>query len=86
MYDNKVVLVASNIHRVEPTHKVRRYNGEAQQHIDVPCPGLIKSYNANMGGGKGVGVATCDKLLALYRNEQKNHKWYKSRMFHMLDL
>ena len=42
-YDNKVVLVASNVHSVEPTHDVRRYDGKAKKHISVPCPGLIKS-------------------------------------------
>ena len=80
-YDNKVVLVASNIHGVEPAYEVRRYDGKEKKHINVQCPGLIKSYNRNMGG-----VDKCDMLLALYRNQQKSKKWYKRIMFHMLDL
>lgn len=65
-YDNKVVCVASNVHSVQPTHKVKRWDGKNKKHIDVPCPGLIKSYNQNMGG-----VDKCDMLLALYRNCMK---------------
>ena len=41
---------------------------ETQKHIEVTCPGLIKSYNANMGEG---GVDKCDMLLALYRNSRR---------------
>lgn len=48
-YDNKVVTVASNIHGVEPTNDVRRYDGTRKQHINVKCPNLIQSYNQNMG-------------------------------------
>lgn len=80
-FDNKVVLVASNVHGVEPTYEVRRYDRKAKKHITVQCPCLIKSYNANMGG-----VDKCDMLLALYRNVQKSKKWYKRIMFHLLDL
>ena len=36
--------------------------------------------------GGGGGVDKCDMLLALHRNEQKSHKWYKQLLFHMLDL
>ena len=80
-YDNKMVTVASNVHSVNPTHVVRRYDRKSKQHIQVPCPGLIKSYNANMGG-----VDKCDMLLALYRNTLKTKKWYKRIIFHLLDL
>ena len=41
--------------------------------MEVTCPGLIKSYNANMGCGRG-GVDKCDMSLALNRNWQKTHK------------
>lgn len=80
-YDNKVVMVASNVHGVHPTHVVKRYDRKAKRHIEVPCPGLIKRYNENMGG-----VDKCDMLLALYRNTLKSRKWYKRIMFHLIDL
>ena len=80
-FDNKVVLMGSNVHGVEPTHLVRRYDRTAKRHVELSCPAMIKHYNANMGG-----VDKCDMLLSLYRNERKSKKWYKRVIFHMLDL
>ena len=75
-FDNKIVCVTSNVHSVEPTHKVKRWDGKAKKHIEIPCPQLIKSYNQNMGG-----VDKCDMLLALYRNCMKSKKWYIINVF-----
>ena len=80
-FDNKLVLVGSNVHGVEPTSLVTRYDRTNRRHITVPCPGLIKEYNQNMGG-----VDKCDMLLALYRNTMKGKKWYKRVLFHLIDL
>ena len=79
--DNKVVSVASNIHSVNPTHMVKRYNRKEKRHIEVSCPHLIQQYNRNMGG-----VDKCDMLMSLYRNAMKSNKWYKRIMFHLFDL
>lgn len=80
-FDNKVVLMASNTHGVEPTFEVQRYNRKEKKYDDVQCPQLIKSYNECMGG-----VDKCDMLLALYRNKLKTRKWYKRIIFHLLDM
>lgn len=80
-YDNKVVSVGSNTHPVEPTHKVRRYDGKEKKHIEVDCPSLIKYYNKNMGG-----VDKCDMLISLYRIFLKTRKWYKRIIFHLIDM
>lgn len=80
-FDNKIVLVGSNIHGVEPHCQVRRYDRKIKQYIEVSCPALIKHHNTNMGG-----VDKCDMLLSLYRNDQKSKKWYRRIMFHLLDL
>lgn len=80
-FDNKVVTVASNFEGVSPTHQVRRYDQANKKHIQVSCPGLIKTYNENMGG-----VDKADMLLALYRITLKTKQWYKRIFFHMLDL
>jgi hypothetical protein len=40
-FDNKVVLMASNTHGVEPTFDVQRYNRKAKKYINVQCPGLM---------------------------------------------
>ena len=80
-FDNKVVMVASNIHGVEPPHMVQRYDRKKKEYITVKCPSLIKSYNESMGG-----VDKCDMLMELYRNDHKSTKWYKRIIFHLLDL
>ena len=80
-FDNKIVTVGSNVHGVEPPVQVRRYDRANKRHINIPCPALIREYNANMGG-----VDKCDMLLALYRNTMKGTKWYKRIFFHLMDL
>ena len=80
-FDNKIVTVASNVHGVEPSHQVRRYDRTAKEYVHINCPALIKQYNCNMGG-----VDKCDMLLSLYRNEQKSRKWYRRILFHFFDL
>ena len=79
--DSKIVCVTSNVHSVEPTHKVKRWDGKAKKRIEIPCPQLIKSYNHNMGGfDKG------DMLMALYRTCMKSKKWYKRVLMYLTDL
>ena len=80
-FDNKVMAVASNVHSVEPTHHVKRYDGKEKKHIEVECPALIKEYNKKMGD-----VDKCDMLISLYRNVLKTKKWYKRIIFHLIDL
>lgn len=80
-FDNKLVTVASNIHSVHPTTKVKRYDRKNKTYIEVERPSLIGNYNHNMGG-----VDKCDMLLSLYRTHLKTKKWYKRVLFHFLDV
>lgn len=80
-YDNKPVLVGSNVHGVEPSTDVRRFDRKDRRHILVERPRLIGEYNKNMGG-----VDKCDMMLALYRTKLKTKKWYKRIFTHLLDL
>ncbi|XP_043232535.1 piggyBac transposable element-derived protein 3-like [Amphibalanus amphitrite] len=48
--DNKVVTMLSTDLGVEPVTTCQRYSNETKKKDDVPCPEVIKSYNANMGG------------------------------------
>ena len=80
-FDNRTVLVGSNVHGVEPANTVSRYNRKEKRYVEVKCPRLITVYNKNMGG-----VDRCDMLLALYRNAMKTRKWYKRIIFHLIDL
>ena len=54
-FDNKVVLMGSNTHGVQPTFDIKRYDRKEKMHVDVKCPQLIRSYNECMGG-----VDKCD--------------------------
>ena len=48
--DSKPVLVMSNFESVNPTKLVKRWSKPDRAMKDVQMPGLIASYNANMGG------------------------------------
>lgn len=70
-HDNKVVIVASTRVSEMPVRVIKRYNKDLKQRAAIPCPNIIKRYNAHMGE---VGLA--DMLVALYRTEKKVHRWY----------
>ncbi|XP_064469715.1 piggyBac transposable element-derived protein 3-like [Ornithodoros turicata] len=80
-YDNRLVIMGSNVHGVEPLVKVKRFDRKRKEHIEVDCPALIRSYNQNMGG-----VDKCDMLLSFYRMHFKTKKWYKRVIFHLTDV
>jgi hypothetical protein len=48
--DNKSVLMISTASAVNPISNVERWNKVSKQHVDVPCPKVVKSYNEKMGG------------------------------------
>ena len=80
-FDNRTVLVGSNVHAVEPAKTVRLYNRKKKRYVEVKCPRQITVDNKNMGS-----VDRCDMLLALYRYAIKTNKWYKHIIFHPIDL
>ncbi|XP_065672190.1 piggyBac transposable element-derived protein 1-like [Hydra vulgaris] len=80
-FDNKSVLLASNIHSIEPITQVKRYNKSKKEHVFVSCPTIVKNYNQCMGG-----LDKADMLLSLYRIFHKSRKWYKRLIFHFIDM
>lgn len=80
-HDNKVVTVASSYVSETPVGVIQRYNKDLKQRAAVPCPNIIKHYNAHMGG-----VDLADMLVALYRTEMKSHRWYLPIFSQMLDM
>ena len=63
--------MASNQYGMEPLTTVGRYSRAEHRRVDVPCPSLIKKYNAGMGG-----VDLLDSSVALYRVNWRKRKWY----------
>ena len=61
-YDNGIVTLLSTCHDAESHEEVKRWSLSEKKHIDIPIPGMVKEYNANMGG-----VDLRDMLTALYR-------------------
>ncbi|KAL3197789.1 hypothetical protein MRX96_044719 [Rhipicephalus microplus] len=68
--DNGVVNVASSYVGVDDLSTARRWSEATKQHVDIPCPALIKDYNIFMGG-----VDKMDFLLSLYPLRQRTKKW-----------
>ncbi|XP_048587830.1 piggyBac transposable element-derived protein 4 [Nematostella vectensis] len=87
--DNKAVYFLSTIHPPEfpvraPVHArnvKRRGAGEGGQSGDIPCPPLLKDYNAYMGG-----VDQSDQMLRYYTCIRKTVKWYRRVLFHEVEV
>jgi hypothetical protein len=82
-YDNRgVVLLAANTDGVDEMTSVgRRKKGAATKTI-VPCPQMIKRYNAGMGG-----VDLLDQRTAAYRLDRKStHRFYLRIFFDLMDI
>lgn len=79
--DNKVVTMLSTDLGVEPVTKCQRYCSDTKNKEDVPCPNVIKSYNANMGG-----IDKSDMLVHLYKTPLKSKRWYMRLFAYIIDL
>lgn len=79
--DNKQVVLASTYVGAEPAESVSRYDKKQKRTIDIPCPKIVKDYNAHMGG-----VDLMDSFLGRYRIRIKSRKWYIRLFYHMIDM
>lgn len=61
-FDNKPVILSSNIHGSDPTDMCRRWCKKERMYIDVSRPNIIKKYNIAMGG-----VDLLDRIISYYR-------------------
>lgn len=57
-----MVTLASTYVGAEPAGTVNRYDKKDKKEITIPCPKIIKDYNAHMGG-----VDLMDSFLGRYR-------------------
>ena len=81
--DNKLFNIMSTFGSAHPGSTVQRWDRTKgnQTKVTVPCPGLVRFYNSNMGG-----VDKMDSLLGFYRTFFRSKKWFLRIFFHFLDL
>ncbi|CAK1585347.1 unnamed protein product [Parnassius mnemosyne] len=79
--DNQCIHIASSFCAEDPVTTIERYDKIEKKRISVPCPKVIKVYNAHMGG-----VDIADMLTALYRIHMKTRRWYISIFAQVLDI
>ena len=65
----------------EPVTTAKRYDKNQKAKVEVPCPNIVKQFNAHMGG-----VDLMDMLVSLYRITLKTHRWYLSIFAQMLGI
>ncbi|KAI5709629.1 hypothetical protein M8J76_004584 [Diaphorina citri] len=79
-FDNKPVLLVSSKEGMNPLDECRRYSKAEGEHIQVPRPLIVKSYNENMGG-----VDFLDRVISYYRIMARTRKWTVRLIFHFID-
>lgn len=79
--DNKQVLLLSTYVGAEPVKSIKRFDKKQKSTVEIPCPRVIKEYNAHMGG-----VDLMDSYLGRYRIRMKSRKWTTRLFYHLLDM
>lgn len=69
--DNKPVIVATNVHPLEPSKIAHRYSRREKIKYPIKMPLPIAKYNQNMGG-----VDVFDQSVSVYRIRIRSKKWY----------
>ncbi|XP_061379615.1 piggyBac transposable element-derived protein 1-like [Danaus plexippus] len=79
--DNKPVNLLSTYVGAEPATTVTRFDKSKKERVAIPCPKVIKEYNARMGG-----VDLLDSFIGPYHITMKSRKWTMCLFYHFLDL
>ena len=62
--DNSCVQVLSTYSGVKASSTIKRWDGKAKKHVDVPCPDVVRQYNESLGG-----VDLSHMLISLHRTK-----------------
>nr|CAH7764664.1 unnamed protein product [Callosobruchus chinensis] len=78
--DRKAVLFISNHH--DPTNVESVFRKKKDGSLEeIPCPKLVKEYNANMGF-----VDKMDMLKSIYEVDRKSKKWWQRILWYFVDV
>ena len=78
--DNSIVTAASTADTVQPPGRATRWFLAERERKTIDVPGLIKTYNQNMGG-----VDRLDQNVATYRISIRSKKWWWSLFTFIID-
>lgn len=79
--DNKPVNLLSTYVGAEPATTITRFDKAKKERVAIPCPKVIREYNAHMGG-----VDLLDSFIGRYHITMKSRKWTMRLFYHFLDL
>ena len=71
----------TNYCNLDSVGKVRQWDCQKRQFIEIDCPTVVEQYNKSMGG-----VDLSDMLIYLYRTPIKTKSWYLKVLFHCVDI
>ncbi|XP_039290397.1 piggyBac transposable element-derived protein 3 [Nilaparvata lugens] len=79
--DNSLVHVVSSYAGKTPESETERFSRKEKRRVPIKRPFSVDLYNKHMGG-----VDLMDSLVALYRNDVRNKRWYMRIFYHMLNV
>ena len=80
-YNNRAVCLAFFFVSSAPIEYARKYDRKIKDHVDVPVPHIVRTYNEHMDG-----VDLHDQMLSYYRMSFRSKKYYMRLIFHMIDM
>lgn len=79
--DNSLVHIVSSYAGKEPITICKRFSRKEKRYVQIPVPRSVAVYNKHMGG-----VDLMASLVARYRNDIRNNRWYMIIFYDMLNV
>ena len=81
LFDNKCAQMITNCCNPDSICKVRRWDRQKRQFIEIDFPAVMEQYNKSMGD-----VDLSDMLISLYKTPIKTERWSLNVLFHCVDI